>query len=89
MFGKVVGYEYCQVQLYMHMLKKPEADLVESYSGDINVYPIEYDEGYVDEVLQKLSRVDSFMYELQESKSVQNDYFMNRDEYVNNRLHIP
>jgi delta 1-pyrroline-5-carboxylate dehydrogenase len=86
LFGKVVPYEYCQVQLYMHMLEKSEADLVESYNGVINIFPIEYDPEYVQLLLDKLERVDTLIHKLHESKDVQNSYFADREQFITTLL---
>ena len=90
LFGKVVGYEYCQTQLYLYINDQQNCDLVECFNGEINIFPIERDNEYIDLVLRKLAIVDSLISELKISQDVQKEYMKadDKNQYLFSKLEI-
>lgn len=57
LFGTVVEYEKVQVHVYMAMSRKTQAQLVERYQDQIMVHEVEFDQQFMDGVLDELKDI--------------------------------
>ena len=57
LFGTVVEYEKVQVHVYMAMSRKTQAQLVERYKDQIMVHEVEFEQQFMDEVLDELKDI--------------------------------
>ena len=57
LFGTVVEYEKVQIHVYMAMSRKTQAQLVERYQDQIMVHEVEFDQQFMDGVLDELKDI--------------------------------
>lgn len=57
LFGRVVDYEKVQVHVYMAMSNKTQAQLVERYKNEIMIHTVDYDEDFMEGVLNELKDI--------------------------------
>jgi uncharacterized protein YajQ (UPF0234 family) len=84
LFHKVVSYEYCQVQCYMYILDQKECDIVEKFNNDINIFPVERNQTYIEFVFDALSKFDRLLTLIQNDSDLQRDYATsdNQDDFI-------
>ena len=63
-FGRVVDYERVQIHVYMAMAKTEKSQLVERYKDKIMIHEVEYDDAFMDGILDEL-------------KEISDEYFIN------------
>lgn len=66
LFGRVVDYERVQIHVYMAMAKANTSQLVERYKEKIMIHNVEYDEDFMDGILDELREI-SHKYFIDES----------------------
>lgn len=79
LFGVVKDYEYVQVQCYLHLMAFSSADLVEHFKGDINIFLVEYDKYYMQNVCATLCQFDELATKITSSTELQDNYFKSTD----------
>ena len=86
LFGKVVNYEYCQVQCYLYIHNQKFCDLVENYKGKINIFTIERDDDFIKSMLNVLVEFDKLIGTFQYSTELWDEYSKSdREHFI---LHV-